>query len=109
VQVNTSGEESKAGCDVAQVCGVARFVVEACPALRLVGLMTIGAVDSSPRPEAFRLLAECRERVQAEVGVDGLELSMGMSGDFERAIAMGGDSVRVGSTIFGAREYGSKA
>lgn len=41
--------------------------------------------------------------------VDGLELSMGMSGDFEQAIEMGSTNVRVGSTIFGARDYGPKA
>jgi uncharacterized pyridoxal phosphate-containing UPF0001 family protein len=39
---------------------------------------------------------------------DAVELSMGMSGDYESAIAMGSDNVRVGSTIFGARDYGEK-
>lgn len=53
----------------------------------------------------------CREDVAAALAVDpsSLELSMGMSGDFEQAIEMGSTNVRVGSTIFGARSYPSKA
>jgi uncharacterized pyridoxal phosphate-containing UPF0001 family protein len=75
--------------------------------LKLAGLMTIGMPDYSSRPENFSCLSDCRAAVAAALGVpeDGLELSMGMSGDFEAAIAMGSTSVRVGSTIFGAREY----
>jgi len=44
------------------------------------------------------------------LGLDAteVELSMGMSGDYESAISMGSDNVRVGSTIFGARDYGEK-
>lgn len=108
VQVNTSGEESKAGCAPGEAVGLARYVVEECASLQLVGLMTIGAPDDAERPAAFSALAECRGDVERELGLEGLELSMGMSGDFERAVAMGSDSVRVGSTIFGARDYGPK-
>jgi PLP dependent protein len=52
-------------------------------------------------------LAACREKLaqDLEVDVNSLELSMGMSNDFENAIARGSTSVRVGSTIFGARNY----
>ena len=110
VQVNTSGEESKSGCQPGETSALARFVVEQCDGLELIGLMTIGAPDSSEEPEAFRVLGRERDAVAEALGweKERLELSMGMSGDFEAAIRMGSDSVRVGSTIFGARDYGSK-
>lgn len=64
--------------------------------------------DYSSRPENFTCLSDCRKSVAAALGVpeSTLELSMGMSADFENAIAMGSTNVRVGSTIFGARQYG---
>ena len=51
-----------------------------------------------------------RDDVCDALGLDAtdVELSMGMSGDYESAISMGSDNVRVGSTIFGARDYGEK-
>lgn len=115
VQVNTSGEESKAGCAPgAEVVDLARFVLTECAHLRLLGFMTIGAIARSvattaeTENEDFRVLREQRDLVAAELkeelGPDReLELSMGMSEDFEGAIAMGSDEVRVGSTIFGTR------
>ncbi|KIZ03348.1 hypothetical protein MNEG_4609 [Monoraphidium neglectum] len=110
VQVNTSGEESKYGVEPADVVALATHVAKACPHLRLAGLMTIGMPDYSSRPENFECLAKCRDEVAAALGMspDDLELSMGMSGDFEAAIAMGSTNVRVGSTIFGARDYSAK-
>ena len=70
--------------------------------------MTIGAPDDF---SCFDILASCRLELATFLGVDenSLELSMGMSGDFEEAIARGATSVRVGSTIFGARLYATKA
>ena len=70
--------------------------------------MTIGMPDYSSRPENFKCLADVRAAVAAELGVDPatLELSMGMSGDYEAAIEMGSTNVRVGSGVFGARNYG---
>ena len=58
----------------------------------------------------FDTLVECRQAVATELGLatSALELSMGMSGDFEAAIGKGSDSVRVGSSIFGARDYPPK-
>jgi PLP dependent protein len=70
--------------------------------------MTIGAIARSKATgegeenEDFRVLRGERDRLQEECGVE-LELSMGMSEDFEGAIGMGSDEVRVGSTIFGTR------
>ncbi|KAI1811012.1 hypothetical protein GGS20DRAFT_588958 [Poronia punctata] len=112
VQVNTSGEESKSGCspgpETVELCRA----VEAAPNLHLLGLMTIGAIARSVATtpenenEDFVTLKGQRDLVAKELGLDGerrLELSMGMSEDFEGAISMGSDEVRVGSTIFGVR------
>ncbi len=56
---------------------------------------------------SFTVLKKCRDDVSNGLGTDAskIELSMGMSGDFEQAIEMGSDNVRVGSSIFGARDY----
>ena len=111
VQVNTSGEESKAGCSPgADTISLCRSIVNDCPNLHLLGLMTIGAIARSVATTAenenedFTTLKEQQELVVKELGLDReLELSMGMSEDFEGAIAMGSGEVRVGSTIFGQR------
>ncbi len=64
---------------------------QSCPKLRLAGLMTIGQPDYSSRPENFTCLAACRREVAAALGwsEQQLELSMGMSGDFEQAVSAG--------------------
>ena len=96
IQVNTGEEPQKAGALPAEVDG---FVAE-CRALDLpvVGLMCIPPVDEEPSMH-FALLAKMAERN----GLAGL--SMGMSGDFEKAISFGATHVRVGSAIFGERDY----
>ncbi|KAK4122540.1 hypothetical protein N657DRAFT_656696 [Parathielavia appendiculata] len=117
VQVNTSGEESKSGCAPGdEVVSLCRAIVNDCPHLHLLGLMTIGAIARSVATTAenenddFRLLREQRDLVVKELGLDTvLELSMGMSEDFEGAIVMGSGEVRVGSTIFGQRPAKSEA
>ncbi|EKG20026.1 Alanine racemase [Macrophomina phaseolina MS6] len=111
VQVNTSGEESKSGVEPKDAAALCRHVREQCPHLKLSGLMTIGAIARSQATtpetenEDFVVLRETRDKVAQELGLaaDDLELSMGMSSDFEGAIAMGSDEVRVGTTIFGVR------
>ncbi|KAI5076659.1 hypothetical protein GOP47_0008724 [Adiantum capillus-veneris] len=110
VQVNTSGEESKYGVEPSECVDLAKHVKLQCPNLRFSGLMTIGMLDYTSRPENFRTLSECRSRVSKELEIpeDELELSMGMSGDFEQAIEMGSTNVRIGSTIFGPRDYSAK-
>ena len=104
VQVNTSGEESKSGIQPGLACtDLCRHIVQECPGLELCGLMTIGAIGDL---SCFATLKQCRDEVVAALeDVSALELSMGMSGDFEQAIAAGATNVRVGSTIFGARDY----
>lgn len=95
VQVNTGLEEQKAGIDPRETVGF----VERCRTehgLRIEGLMCIPPFDENPGPH-FALL----EKLAREAGV--AKLSMGMSGDYETAIAFGATSVRVGSAIFGER------
>ncbi|KAI1405596.1 hypothetical protein F4819DRAFT_403135 [Hypoxylon fuscum] len=114
VQVNTSGESSKSGCAPGAATVQLCRLVEAAPHLRLLGLMTIGAIARSAATTAetenedFEVLRGQRDLVAQELGLgleEGrtLELSMGMSEDFEGAVVMGSAEVRVGSTIFGAR------
>ncbi len=111
VQVNTSGEEEKSGVEPEGAAALCQHVREKCPRLRLQGLMTIGAIARSrgvaegKENEDFVTLREVRDRVARELGVgkEELELSMGMSEDFESAIRCGSNEVRVGSTIFGER------
>ncbi|QDC07796.1 YggS family pyridoxal phosphate-dependent enzyme [Oceanicola sp. D3] len=97
IQVNTGEEAQKAGCLPSEVDG---FVAE-CAALSLPvrGLMCIPPVDEEPSLH-FALLAKMAKRN----GLSGL--SMGMSADFERAIALGATHIRVGSAIFGERTPG---
>lgn len=95
VQVNTGEEEQKAGIAPQST---AAFVAQCRGAhgLKISGLMCLPPFDENPGPH-FALLA----KLAREAGV--AHLSMGMSGDFETAIAFGADYVRVGSAIFGAR------
>ncbi len=97
IQVNTGEEPQKAGVIPSEADA---FIAEARGLdLPLTGLMCIPPVDEEPTLH-FALLAKIAER-------NGLKgLSMGMSDDFERAIAQGATHVRVGSAIFGARDYG---
>ncbi|KAI9786182.1 MAG: hypothetical protein M1839_007592 [Geoglossum umbratile] len=111
VQVNTSGEESKSGCEPSRAADLSKYISEKCPHLQLQGLMTIGAIarskaSSEDNPnEDFVTLRQIRDRVAEvlRVNKETLELSMGMSEDFEGAIRQGSTEVRVGSTIFGER------
>lgn len=97
IQVNTGEEDQKAGV----LPGELDELVALCRALNLPveGLMCIPPSDEEPSLH-FALLAKLAKKH----GFEGL--SMGMSGDFERAIAQGATYVRVGSAIFGERDYG---
>jgi hypothetical protein len=110
VQVNVSGEETKSGV---APDGAARLAadVAALPRLHLVGFMTIGAntPDLGLVRAGYAQLREVRDAVVSS-GAPGCaaarELSMGMSGDLEAAIAEGATIVRVGTAVFGARPEG---
>jgi PLP dependent protein len=105
LQVNVSGEASKAGVTPAEAAETAHAIA-ALPQLRLRGLMSIPepaeTIDAQRVPH--RQLRELFEQLRA----DGLELdtlSMGMSSDLEAAVLEGATIVRVGTAIFGARDY----
>lgn len=97
IQVNTGLEPQKAGCAPDAVAGLLNTARSL--GLTVEGLMAIPPVDHDPRPHFDRL---------RELGAaNGLAvLSMGMSGDFETAIAAGATHVRVGSALFGERNPG---
>ncbi|MFZ9668544.1 MAG: YggS family pyridoxal phosphate-dependent enzyme [Solirubrobacterales bacterium] len=106
IQVNTTGEESKFGIEPDEAVEFAREIARR-DALRVRGLMTIGLFSEDPevtRP-SLSALRETADRVRdaAIEGVEMRELSMGMSGDLEVAIAEGATIVRVGSAVFGDR------
>ncbi len=106
VQINTSGEESKYGIDPEQAPELIKQLGEF-TRLRVRGLMTL-AMNSEDREAVrgcFIQLRELRDSLQAiaPAGMQLKELSMGMSGDFEIAIAEGATIVRIGQAIFGAR------
>ena len=97
VQVNTGDESQKAGVSWEEAPGLIALCREL--ALPLVGLMCIPPVDDDPAPHFARLAELARAQ-----GLAGL--SMGMSADFEAAVAAGATHVRVGSAIFGERTPG---
>jgi pyridoxal phosphate enzyme (YggS family) len=107
VQVNTSGEDTKSGVEPSAAAGLVGYLASL-PALRLRGFMTIGANSSDlGRVRAsYDALREVRDAVvgSGEPGTAAADqLSMGMSGDLEIAVAAGATMVRVGSAVFGAR------
>lgn len=105
VQVKTSTEQSKYGLPPAELPAfldrVAGF-----DTLRVRGLMTLAIHTRDPAQvrACFARLRELRDQARAR-GHDLARLSMGMSGDFELAIAEGATEVRIGTAIFGARPY----
>lgn len=107
IQVNTSREDQKAGCMPETLTGLSDFINGQCPHLNLQGVMTIGAFgydwSQGPNPDFVELL-DCHKKLGESLERDDLEISMGMSDDFVKAIEMGSTNVRVGSKIFGARD-----
>lgn len=106
IQINTSGEASKSGCKPYEAVELAGKVAEM-EAVELKGLMTIGTFsdDESISRREFSLLRNTLDRVNTELRLSLTELSMGMSHDFVIAIQEGATYVRIGTAIFGARNY----
>ena len=103
LQVNVSGEASKSGCTPEDLPALAAAVA-ALPNLRLRGLMAIPEPtdDRAAQDAAFARVRELQDSLG--LGLDSL--SMGMSHDLESAIAQGATWVRIGTALFGARDYG---
>jgi pyridoxal phosphate enzyme (YggS family) len=148
IQVNTSGELSKYGCEPAATSKLFKHVLDSCPQLQPQGLMTIGRLADGPQPDCFDTLKKLGNEIcnqfgnsanadaaiaaasstdatvpaasssfyvqsasslsQRRVDASNFILSMGMSGDWECALEHGATELRIGSTIFGARDYGNK-
>lgn len=111
IQVNTSGEASKSGIDDDEIFALAELISQL-PNLTLRGLMSIPAnvSDYESQLAAFTQLATLKEKLAHHFPDQNIDtLSMGMSGDMEAAIVAGSTMVRIGTAIFGARDYSNKA
>ncbi|NOY63608.1 MAG: YggS family pyridoxal phosphate-dependent enzyme [Gammaproteobacteria bacterium] len=103
LQYNVSGESSKSGCSLSQLETLAA-AINAMPNLKLRGLMALPAQssDEAQQRSAFAAVAAAQQQlINSGYALD--TLSMGMSADFEAAIAAGSTMVRVGTAIFGTR------
>ena len=103
IQVNVSGEASKSGCSPEDLPALAQ-AISALPNLKLRGLMAIPEPtdDRDEQNASFAAVST----LQAQLGLPLDTLSMGMSHDLEAAIAQGATWVRIGTALFGARNYG---
>ena len=102
LQVNVSGETSKSGCSPEELPALARAVTQL-PHLRLRGLMTIPEPNDDPQAQRLPLARLRQLRDTLDMDLD--TLSMGMSQDLEAAIAEGATWVRIGTALFGTRDY----
>ncbi|TKJ86028.1 YggS family pyridoxal phosphate-dependent enzyme [Pseudomonas koreensis] len=102
IQVNVSGEASKSGCTPADLPALAE-AINGLPRLKLRGLMAIPeqTEDRAEQDAAFAAV----QKLQASLDLPLDTLSMGMSHDLESAIAQGATWVRIGTALFGARDY----
>jgi uncharacterized pyridoxal phosphate-containing UPF0001 family protein len=99
LQVNTTSEMDKGGCDPAEAKSLVNLARQG--GLDVTGLMTVGPTDMDPLKTraAFRLL----KQMAADLGVE--KLSMGMTADVEIAVEEGSTLVRVGTALFGQRPH----
>lgn len=109
VQVNISGEESKHGMSREEVEPFIKVVAEKYPNIKIKGLMTMAPFDATEDEirKVFRNLKELSDEINNKniENVEMKELSMGMTNDFEIAVEEGATMVRVGTAIFGKRNY----
>lgn len=107
LQVHIAQEETKAGFSPQEVLGLCAVnVLSEYPNLRIVGLMGMASFteDRNQVRREFSLLASLYRAAQEQLGVGQITvLSMGMSGDYDLALAEGGNHIRVGSLLFGPR------
>lgn len=92
IQVNTSDEEQKNGVSPTNLIPLVKYIKDECKNLDFVGLMTIGSLQESTSEgdinKDFKCLVKCRQDVASSLGVpiDTIELSMGMSHDYQQAV-----------------------
>ena len=106
IEVNTSGEEAKTGIDPKNLNELLDCMA-GLKNLRLDGMMTVGPLtdDEIKIRNSFAQLRTLNENARERTGLELPILSMGMSGDFELAILEGSTMVRIGTLLFGARDY----
>ena len=110
IQVNSAMEESKFGIASADTGHLINEILEKCPNIRLKGLMCMAPFEADPKDLAvyFAEVRRLYEKYPKEINHERLDftvLSMGMSGDFEEAILEGANLIRIGTAIFGERNY----
>ncbi len=111
IQTDPAAQETKFGVDPSELGGMMRSIAESCPHIRMRGLMAIAPFVSDPedaRPffrEMKQIYDSCCEDPAA---ADFRYLSMGMTNDFRVAVEEGSNMVRVGTAIFGTRDYRSE-
>lgn len=109
IEVNMAQEDSKDGISAGETEALVRAIAEL-PNLRIRGLMTIAPFVDDPEENRvhFQAMRNLRDQLKAMniPGVEMTELSMGMTNDFEVAIEEGATMIRVGTAIFGERNYG---
>ncbi len=112
IQVNSAEEESKFGITTEETGQLIREILDTCENIRIRGLMCIAPFEENP--EDVRVYFAEVKKLYDEYGkmehphLDFKYLSMGMSGDFHVAIEEGSNLIRVGTSIFGARDYSKK-
>ena len=112
IQVNSAQEESKFGISTDETEGMIRDILDKCPNIRIRGLMCIAPFAENP--EDVRVYFAQVKKLYDEYGsiehknLDFKYLSMGMSHDYEVAILEGSNLIRVGTAIFGERDYSKK-
>ena len=106
IQINTSAEENKSGINPEQCVNFSQKLLHL-KNINLIGLMTIGTFSNDEKiiRQEFVTLFECLKEINNINGTNLKELSMGMSHDFEIAIEEGATMVRIGTAIFGERNY----
>ena len=112
VQVNSAEEESKFGITTAETDQLIADIAEQCPNIRIKGLMCIAPFEDNPE-DVRSYFAEVKQIYDKYVNtkterLDFQYLSMGMTHDFEVAIEEGSNMIRVGTAIFGYRDYRSE-
>ncbi len=109
IQINSAGEESKFGIETAETEIMVKQILDECENIKICGLMCIAPFDEDPDNvrEYFRVVKEQYDEL-AKIDHENLEfkyLSMGMSHDYRVAVSEGSNMVRIGSAIFGRRNY----
>ena len=109
LQVNISHEDSKSGLSPDELPELVKTIRQM-PRLKLRGLMAIPAPEQEQEKQRipFKALAELRQRLNSDFQLDMDTLSMGMTDDLEAAIYEGSTMVRIGTALFGARDYSTK-